>query len=71
MKQSDQENSSPNSFEKEIREYVKKIPMNKGAGKILVSDWYPINNEEAIPILESMENVQVWDRWMRKFKIFN
>ena len=71
MKESNQEKNSRKAFEAKIRGYVAKIPMTKGAGRILVSDWYPINNDEAIPILESMENVQVWDRWMRKFKIFN
>ena len=71
MRESDQESNSLKALEAKIREYVEKIPMEKGAGKILVSDWYPINNDEAIPILENMKNVQVWDRWMRRFKIFN
>jgi len=71
MRESDQESNSRKALEAKIREFVDKIPMTKGIGVILVSDWYPIKDDEAIPILEKLENVQVWNRWMRKFKIFN
>ena len=56
---------------KTIRAFIDKIPMNKGAGKILVSDWYPITDHSAIPILEQMHDVQIIDYKLRKFHIFN
>ncbi len=71
MRQSDQEDNSRKALEAKIREFVENIPMTKGIDKILVSDWYPIKNIDAIPILENMKNVQVWNNKMRKFKIFN
>lgn len=71
MKQSDQEKSTLKALEAKIQEFVENIPMTKGIGKILVSDWYTIKNPDATPILENMKNVQVWNNQMRKFKIFN
>lgn len=60
-----------------IWDWLCKQPMPYGHGKILVSDWFPITDESKFPEIQNMENldnksgVQVWDRWVRRYKIFN
>jgi hypothetical protein len=64
-------------FQRKVWEWLCKQPMPFGYKKILVSDWFPISDESKLPEIQDMENlnnkegVQVWDMWVRRYKIFN